>query len=1031
MTNSGSSQVFEARFGDTATVPGPITGVMSVCLGNTTTLFNTLPGGFWASSNTAIATVNPVTGTVHGLATGTDTITYTYGGYVVMVPFTVVTTPLAGSISGPTVVCMYSTITLSETVSGGRWSAGGVDASAAAGGLITGLNAGVDTVRYIDSNACGVAIAMHPITINASPTLAPISGSSSLCAGAVITLSDAVSGGAWSATNGHASVTGSGIITGASGGTDTIHYAKSNFLCTTVVGKVITVIPFPSAGVITGVSSLCVGVTDTFSDTVTGGAWGSLTPSKLAVSGTGVATGIAGGTGIVGYTVTNTCGTATATKSITVLPLANPGAITGPDSVCLGSAITIGDVITGGTWTVVNSDVSDSANIVSGLALGVDTIEYTVTNTCGPETALKIITVLTLPAVDSIVGPPGLCTHSTITLTDSTAGGIWTRSNTLVSDSLMGAAGILVRSGASTGRDTIVYTCTNLCGSVAMTHIVAVDPYPVAGTIVGLDTLCAGADSTYTDAAPGGVWSDTDPFVCFVSGSSVTALFAGTDTLIYTVANACATVATQMQITVLPLPNAGIIVGVDTVCIAGSATFLESMPGGVWSLTNANATDTGAIIYGVSVGLDTVFYTYTNACGTDQTSASFYVKPLPTIAPLTGPDSMCILGTLTLNDATPSGVWSASNSNAVVTDGLVTGLSAGADTIIYTYNNICGSIAAAHVVTVEPLPSPGLISGTDSLCLGDSTLLTESITGGMWTSEVAAIATVNSGWVKGLFIGPDSIYYTVTNACGSSTTAFFTRVMTTLTPAITGNTLVCIGTSNDTLSGTPTGGSWSALNTNVSYSVLGGDLVLAGAAIGGDTVVYTTTNYCGTTFATAPVLVSERPHPVITGINTVCTGKTDTLAGTPGGGIWGTSGIYGSITGSPYGVVVHGDSAGTVYLYYTLSSVCGPASDTVSITVFSKAYCDSVNAVPAVFPMSNELKISPNPCAGIFELNVFIEAGSNLSIYDLSGRKMSYKVLPDSPSSSRIELPDAPVGVYFLRLGTPRGIMTTKLIVER
>ncbi|WP_129582984.1 Ig-like domain-containing protein [Flavobacterium cyanobacteriorum] len=54
----------------------PITGNTTICLNTTGTLSNATPGGIWASSNTAIATVTQ-TGEVSALQSGTATISYT------------------------------------------------------------------------------------------------------------------------------------------------------------------------------------------------------------------------------------------------------------------------------------------------------------------------------------------------------------------------------------------------------------------------------------------------------------------------------------------------------------------------------------------------------------------------------------------------------------------------------------------------------------------------------------------------------------------------------------------------------------------------------------------------------------------------------------------------------------------------------------------------------------------------------------------------------------------------------------------
>ncbi len=71
------------------------------------------------------------------------------------------------------------------------------------------------------------------------------------------------------------------------------------------------------------------------------------------------------------------------------------------------------------------------------------------------------------------------------------------------------------------------------------------------------------------------------------------------------------------------------------------------------------------------------------------------------IAPIVGPDSVCSLGQITLTCATTGGVWTASNTRATVAGGIVTGLSTGIDTIIYTVTNACVSRSSAKAITIS------------------------------------------------------------------------------------------------------------------------------------------------------------------------------------------------------------------------------------------------------------------------------------------------------------------------------------------
>ncbi len=59
---------------------GTISGSSTVNIGSTGSLGETVSGGVWSSSNPAVATVDPATGTVSGVAAGSVTITYTVAG---------------------------------------------------------------------------------------------------------------------------------------------------------------------------------------------------------------------------------------------------------------------------------------------------------------------------------------------------------------------------------------------------------------------------------------------------------------------------------------------------------------------------------------------------------------------------------------------------------------------------------------------------------------------------------------------------------------------------------------------------------------------------------------------------------------------------------------------------------------------------------------------------------------------------------------------------------------------------------------
>jgi hypothetical protein len=144
------------------------------------------------------------------------------------------------------------------------------------------------------------------------------------------------------------------------------------------------------------------------------------------------------------------------------------------------------------------------------------------------------------------------------------------------------------------------------------------------------------------------------------------------------------------------------------------------------------------------------------------------------LAPYSGArdTSLCGGDTVTISFSIPGGLWTSSNSSIATVDslsGLVTALSAGVDTITYSAMGLCGIFTGSEIVTVNPLPYAGYISGPENVCIGiDSVRLIDTAAGGTWSSSNSH-ASVSGGVVHGISLGLDTIYYVVSNVCGSDT----------------------------------------------------------------------------------------------------------------------------------------------------------------------------------------------------------------------------------------------------------------------
>ncbi len=227
--------------------PAGITGGTSpICIGSSTTLSSATSGGTWYSSSTYIATVGSASGIVTGSHAGVTNINYTVGGCPVSKSVTVVATPVA-IISGPTTVCVGSTITLSDsTALGGTWSSSstGTATVGASTGVVTGVSSGTVTISYSVTGVCGTTVATRVITVTSTTTPGTITGASTVTAGSSITLSATPSGGSWScATTGIATVA-AGVVTGVSAGVATITYTITGCSGPASSYKTVTVTPF-------------------------------------------------------------------------------------------------------------------------------------------------------------------------------------------------------------------------------------------------------------------------------------------------------------------------------------------------------------------------------------------------------------------------------------------------------------------------------------------------------------------------------------------------------------------------------------------------------------------------------------------------------------------------------------------------------------------------------------------------------------------------------------------------------------------
>jgi len=91
--------------------------------------------------------------------------------------------------------------------------------------------------------------------------------------------------------------------------------------------------------------------------------------------------------------------------------------------------------------------------------------------------------------------------------------------------------------------------------------------------------------------------------------------YVGTDTFKVRVTDGSLSDTTIVIVSILNIPDPGAILGLNKVCIGGTITLTETTSPGVWSSSNTYTTVSGGTVNGIAVGIDSIFYTVTNACG--------------------------------------------------------------------------------------------------------------------------------------------------------------------------------------------------------------------------------------------------------------------------------------------------------------------------------------------------------------------------------------------------------------------------------
>ena len=968
---------------------GTISGPASVCEGTTSNVFSVLsingatkyawnlPANFniVSGDSTESITVEILPGAMSGDITvfgrnacGDGMASQTFPVMVNQLP------AAAGAIGGPSNVCegstnMFSIPEITNAVDY-FWSLPtGIN-------IISGDNTNNITVEVISgmsgditvyaANACGngSGSANYPVTVNPIPDNAGIvSGPTNVCEGSnTAVFSVSVINGAsdyfWNLPSGFSILFGNNtneinveVMAGMSGN---ISVYGSNICGNGGISSnhPVTIDPLPdAAGMITGPSTVCEGVTVMYSVAPVNGAdiyvWNL--PSGFTITSgvntNNISVSVAGGAmpGNITVYATNMCGDGMISTAFPVMINPTPNVIATPftETICSGSSTNIG--LTSGVPATTFNWIATGINGIMGATNSMGSMINQMLTTTGSVSGN--VTYVVTPEANGCMGMP---------------------ENVVVN------VNPIPNISFTPSSQTI---CSGNNTAINMSSI-------VAGTTFSWTVVESGVMGAYPSS--GNVINQT----LTVSGT-----MPGTAT--YTVmptANACSGVPENVIINVTPIPSAGgAITGPTNGClnatgliysvptIDNATSYSWNLPTG-WNITTGWNTNNITVEITAGAASGNISVSGTNACG-NGTQADLFVNVdyFPDNAGMiSGPSNVCegsnsaVFSVPTITGATdymwnlPSGfsIIFGDNTNEINVE-VISGMSG--DISVYG-SNLCGNggISSNYPVMVNPMPdAAGMITGPSNVCEGVTNIMYSiapvngadsyvwdlpvgfNITMGLNTNNISVDIMPSAM--------PGDITVYATNMCGDGiiSPALTVTVAPPPTAYAGADQSVCANNSNITLSGSVTiasGGIWissgsgnfspNANTLNAIYTPSPGDIS------GGNITLTLTSTGNGTCDAVSDnMIVGFTPAPTINAGSdqSVCASSpTVTLSGNVTNASSGTwSGGMGSY--SPGNTVLNcsytpsaGEiSAGTVTLTLTTTGNgnCLAESDQITITI--------------------------------------------------------------------------------------------------
>lgn len=638
-------------------------------------------------------------------------------------------------------------------------------------------------------------------TISNLATPGTISGNTTVCQGSAQTYSVGLVAGAtsytWTVPSGWTGSSTSNTITVSAGSASGNVSVVANNICgsSSASNLTVTATPLPATpGAITGNTTPCTGISQTYSIAAVSGAtsysWTLPSGYSGSSSTTSISVLIGSNPGSIQVVANNGCGSGSP-SSLSITPNGNslpnqPGNITGPTYPCnastQGYSIAAVPGATSYTWTLpgtwTGTSSTNSINAVVGSTGG--NITVTASNTCGTSPAQTLAV-----GVDNVPGQPGtisgnasVCQNSSNTYSITSVSGATSYTWTLPAGWTGASNSTSIVTTATGSSGNISVTANNSCGSSAVRNLAVTVNTPVTPSVAisqsPSGTQCGNTNITFTatptnGGTPSYQWYKNGLAVGLNASSYSNASWTNGDSVwvVMTTSLTCVTGTAAasnkavLSITATVTPSIAVTANATSICLGQTVNFTTSVTNGgttptyQWRKNGSNIAGATASTYSTSSIINgdafTCIVTSNAPCASPISATSnsvvitTTVNVTPSVSIAASPGGpICTGGSVTFTatpvngGSTPTYQWTVNGQGAGNTNIFTTTTLNNGDTVkcVMTSSLTCVTSSTANsnsiIQTVNDYVDPIVTASANNnpICIGQNVTFTATPTYG-------------------------------------------------------------------------------------------------------------------------------------------------------------------------------------------------------------------------------------------------------------------------------------------------------------